>query len=73
MGICWNNDMMCPNCAKLAYLQTKKACVRCQGEIVVSKSVLCELCSNTDWVCSVCLKKIVNPAARPGGCGCGKK
>lgn len=64
--------MMCENCSKLAFLYTKKACVRCQSSVIISLAVLCELCSFGDKICSVCLKKI--QIARPArGCNCGHK
>jgi len=70
--------MFCPACAKLAYLNTKRICVRCQGVILNNISCICDTCSNDNKICSACLKKItVNPASPTAhllkGCGCGKK
>lgn len=66
--------MLCSNCAKLARLYTKKFCMRCQGEVLINISVLCEFCSSTEKMCSVCLKKIVPPTSHVNkGCNCGKK
>lgn len=65
--------MMCASCSKLAFLYTKKSCLRCQGEVVITIAVICEICSTKEQICSVCLKKIVNNPPRTGGCGCGKK
>jgi hypothetical protein len=65
--------MMCGSCAKLAFLYTKKQCIRCQGEVIVTIAVLCEFCSLTNKICSVCLKKTQSVAAVRGGCGCGGK
>jgi hypothetical protein len=65
--------MMCTNCSKLAFIYTKKRCIRCQAEVLVTVAVLCELCSLNDRICSVCLKKISNPATVQRGCGCGGK
>ena len=64
--------MFCPNCLKLAYLHTKKPCLKCQGEVLNTISVLCEFCSNTEKICAVCLKKVNNSATNKfayGGCG----
>lgn len=65
--------MLCNNCVKLAYLHTKKKCVRCQGDVFENISVLCNRCSVAEGVCSVCLKKkglaTPNPANyKKGGC-----
>lgn len=66
-------QMMCVSCSRLAFLYTKKSCVRCQGQVLVTVAVLCEVCSLTDKVCSVCLKKVnTNPPIKRG-CGCGGK
>lgn len=64
--------MLCPNCSKLVFLNTKRKCVRCQNEVLNNISVLCETCSNVDKICSVCLKKTNNPEMKKlshGGCG----
>lgn len=64
--------MLCINCSKLAFLHTKKKCIRCQGEVLNNISVLCEFCSKSDNVCSVCLKKTNNSFAdklSKSGCG----
>jgi hypothetical protein len=71
--------MFCPECSKLAVLNTKKICVRCQGLIVDNLSCICDKCSREQNMCSICLKKLhivngqnVNPIRR--GCSaCGKK
>lgn len=52
--------MFCTNCSKLAFLYTKRSCIRCQAEILNNLSVLCEKCSESEKVCSVCLKKVQN-------------
>jgi len=65
--------MMCSNCSKLAFLYTKKQCMRCQGVVVVNVAVICELCSTNDKICSVCLKKLTPLQPKSGGCNCGKK
>lgn len=66
--------MLCVNCSKLAFLSLIKNCIKCHGTVNNNLSVLCESCSSSERQCSVCLKKIHNPAP-PGykGCGCGKK
>lgn len=64
--------MFCPNCSKLAILHTKKTCIRCQGEVFNNLSVLCETCSGTEKICSICLKKTQNSlAAKLATAGCG--
>ena len=50
--------MLCNNCKNLAFLVTKRICIKCGIDVLNNISVLCELCSNTDRICSVCLKKI---------------
>lgn len=66
--------MLCATCSKLAFLVTKRICVRCGMAILNNLSVICDYCSNNDRVCSVCLKKIQSPSVlRNRGCGrCGK-
>lgn len=65
--------MFCSNCAKLAFIYTKKACLRCQGEVAINIAVICEKCSSINRICTVCSKKIVDPSVNKGGCNCGKK
>lgn len=67
--------MLCTNCNKLALVNTKKSCIRCQNDVSNRASVLCESCSSTAKQCSVCLKKVISDAdrARTRGCGCGRK
>ncbi len=65
--------MMCASCSKLAFLYTKKSCLRCKADVLVTIATICELCSTKDKVCSVCLKKIPTVTSKKGGCGCGKK
>lgn len=71
--------MFCPGCSKLAILNVNRICVRCQGAILNNLSCICDACSKTQSVCSICLKKInlnnngqnINPFRR--GCrSCGK-
>jgi len=68
--------MFCSNCAKLALLVTQKKCIKCNALVLNNISVLCESCSNSQKICSVCLKRI-NPDPRKQsyrGCGrCGHK
>lgn len=67
--------MFCTNCVKLAYLHTKRSCIRCQSEVLNNISVLCLKCASTEGVCAACLKKtsrigIQNPSKK--GCrSCG--
>ena len=63
--------MFCSNCAKLAYLHTKKKCVRCQGDVFTNISVLCTRCATAEGVCAVCLKK--KPLATSNPANYGKK
>jgi hypothetical protein len=66
--------MMCSSCSKLALLYvSNKQCMRCQGAVVVNMAVICEVCSATDKICTVCLKKLTPLQPKPGGCNCGKK
>lgn len=65
--------MFCNNCVKLAYLHTKKKCIRCQSDVLNNISVLCEKCSGNENVCSACLKKIAPKSYTKRGCkSCGK-
>lgn len=50
--------MLCPQCTKLAILNTKKSCVKCHGEVLNKLSSLCDKCSLEQSVCSICLKKL---------------
>ena len=70
--------MFCDQCAKLAYLESKRICVRCQGSILNNISCICDGCSKDQNICSVCLKKL-NTNQKPktitfgGGCkSCGR-
>jgi hypothetical protein len=68
--------MFCTNCSKLALLVTTRFCIKCHASVFNNISVLCENCSNTGKVCSVCLKKVNTQTnqQRYRGCGrCGKK
>jgi len=69
--------MLCLNCSKLLNKVTTKTCIKCQGSVYNSLSVLCDACSNTDNVCSVCLKKIKNKnlhnISKSGCIPCGRK
>ena len=78
--------MFCANCSKLAMIPSaKKPCHRCQKDVTINLSVICEGCSFKDKVCTVCLRKIddvaqqakanlaKNGANPSGGCGCRKK
>ena len=50
--------MLCENCKKLAALPIKKICMKCRGFITINISCICDNCSNSEKVCSVCLKKV---------------
>lgn len=67
--------MLCPNCNKLAFMHTKRSCIRCQNDVFSNISVLCDSCSSNARQCAVCLKKVFTEAerARNKGCGCGRK
>lgn len=68
--------MFCPNCAKLAFMNSNKKCIRCQGTINNNISVLCDFCSTTARQCSVCLKKTYaseSEKQKNRGCNCGGK
>lgn len=65
--------MLCTNCVKLAFVQSNKSCIRCQGNVNNNISVLCDSCSSSDKKCSVCLKKIVPVGTgQRRGCNCGR-
>lgn len=65
--------MFCSTCSKLALLVTQRVCIRCNAAVFNNLSVLCEQCSNTNKICSICLKKIQNPKPKYQGCGhCGR-
>jgi hypothetical protein len=69
--------MFCVNCSKLALLMTRRLCIRCQSVVLNNLSILCEYCSNSEKVCSICLKKIKtvedSNKSRYRGCGnCGR-
>lgn len=65
--------MLCTNCSKLSSLYTNKRCMKCQGDVIINISVLCEFCSLRDSLCSACLKKINrNQNSGNRGCNCGK-
>lgn len=68
-------NMLCDNCKKLSILSARKKCIRCQAEVSLNISALCEFCSATEKQCSACLKKVISTADRSKtrGCGCGKK
>ncbi len=64
--------MMCSGCSKLSFLYTKKNCLKCQSEVIITIAVICEICSSKSKICSACLRKLPSPN-HTGGCGCGKK
>ena len=68
--------MLCINCSKLAFVSSPRNCLRCNGTILNNLSVVCDNCSNSERLCSVCLKKMISPAVRNrsrSNCGsCGK-
>jgi hypothetical protein len=68
--------MLCPNCSKLTYQYLNKKCLRCQGGVLNTISIICETCSARDKQCSACLKKVDNSAVKKnyyGGCGACRK
>lgn len=65
--------MLCPSCTKLAHVPYSKKCIRCNGIVHTNLSVLCDVCSQINKQCAVCLKNVIPDAvraARKGGCGC---
>lgn len=49
-----------------------KKCLKCQGDVIISISVICDFCSMTSKKCSACLKQMSNnQSARKKGCNCG--
>lgn len=70
--------MFCPQCLKLSILNTKRTCVKCQGNILDNLSCICDKCSKENNICAICLKKINLNVGQNGfslrrGCSsCGK-
>ena len=66
--------MYCSNCSKLSILYAKKKCFKCQGDVFINISILCEPCSLREKICAACLKKNnVSNKVRNRGCkSCGK-
>jgi len=69
--------MLCPNCSKLAILNTERTCLRCKGKILNNLSCICDRCSTEQNMCSICLKRLTKPLdikTRRGckACGGGK-
>lgn len=68
--------MLCNNCSKLAFNKASRKCVKCNSLINNNIYALCDNCSSTDKMCSVCLKRLNNPVTTKyfkGGCrSCGK-
>ena len=64
--------MFCTNCLKLAILVTNKKCIKCNGTVLNNISVICESCSNSNKLCSVCLKKISGDLRKQGYRGCSR-
>lgn len=66
--------MFCDSCSKLSTLYTNKKCMKCQGSIYINISIICDICSNENQCCSVCLKKTFknfnSPIYRNKGKGC---
>lgn len=50
--------MLCTSCSKLSMMHVSRKCIKCQGQILNNISCICENCSNSEKLCSVCLKKI---------------
>ena len=57
--------MLCASCSNLAFLQCNKKCNKCQGQVYNNVSVICEPCSSSEGICSVCLKKNKNSKTIP--------
>jgi hypothetical protein len=68
--------MLCNACSKLAFLNASRVCMRCKGSILNNLSVVCDNCSTLEKLCSVCLKKLQDPAikqrSRSNCSSCGK-
>jgi len=70
--------MLCLNCQKLNLVLSNKKCVRCNNVINNQLSHICNNCSDTEKICAICLKKIINTNITKNfkfnGCNsCGKK
>lgn len=67
--------MLCNSCAKLALINTQRACLRCKGIIFSNLAVICDNCSKNEKLCAICLKKIYDattkqrPKSNCSGCG----
>ena len=61
--------MLCANCSRLSFQYTKKKCLRCQADVIISLAVICEACSLNNKICAICSKKLQN-ANTSRGCGC---
>lgn len=68
--------MLCNHCEKLALLPNKRTCLRCKGDILTNLAVICDHCSKSENLCSICLKRLVDfkikHRARSNCSGCGK-
>lgn len=53
--------MLCSACSKLLLIDNKRICLRCKGGIYNNLSVICDICSKQENICSICLKKMHNP------------
>jgi hypothetical protein len=49
--------MKCHNCIRLAAVAAIKKCIKCNLPVTTNISVICEQCSTSTKMCSVCLKK----------------
>jgi len=66
--------MLCNSCEKLALLPSIKQCMRCKGNISKNLQIICDNCSDSEKLCSVCLKKKAPAIETKKGCqSCGKK
>jgi len=51
--------MLCNNCEKLAYAETKKKCLKCASNVLKSIGLICIECSLKNNICEICLKKLI--------------
>ncbi len=67
--------MLCSNCVKLAFIASKRKCIRCSNETTNGICVLCDFCSGAEKQCAVCVKKISEYYLNKSftrNCGCKK-
>lgn len=65
--------MICNNCINLLFKPKQKTCIKCSKQINIDLLKLCDQCSTSESLCSVCMKKILPKNYFRGCKGCGRK